>query len=335
MSSGSPAAMIVPEARSTTEPLPPGVARASVAASRLERRVALVTVIGPFLGVIAAIAMLWGYAIGPGELTILIVMYSLAAVGIGVGYHRLLSHRSFKTSTPLRVLLAILGSISAEGPPLFWVAIHRRHHRHSDQPGDPHSPNMHGEGVLGMLKGFWHAHTGWLFIHETTDWRRWAPDLIRDRAIFRVNQLYFFWIFLGLAVPAVAGGLWARSWTGALLGFLWGGLVRMFLVHHTTWSINSVTHILGTRPYQTTDYSRNNFLIAILTFGEGWHNNHHAFPSSAIHGFEWWQIDINQIVIRTLELFGLVWEVKMPSKEAREKARRHPDLELPVTGEHE
>src|SRR5262249_19693152 len=148
----------------------------------------------------------------------------------------LASHRSFQTSAPIRVLFAVLGSTAGQGPVLFWAAIHRRHHQYSDQPGDPHSPNLHGDGVWGLLKGFWHAHTGWMFVHEITDWGRWIPDLLRDRALFRVNRLYFLWLFLGLAVPAVVGGVISGTWTGAVLGFLWGGLVRLFLLHHCTWA---------------------------------------------------------------------------------------------------
>jgi stearoyl-CoA desaturase (delta-9 desaturase) len=328
---GGPAPSAPPSAPPT---VPPGVARASARSRRLERRIALVTVVTPFIGTLAAIALLWGWMIGPVELGILVVMYSLAAVGIGIGYHRLVSHQSFQTYAPIRAVFTILGCISAQGPPLFWAAIHRRHHQYSDRPGDPHSPNMHGEGVAAMLRGLWHAHTGWLFVHETTDWGRWVPDLLRDRALFRINQLYFVWIFLGLALPALAGGLIAGTWQGAALGFLWGGLVRMFLVHHTTWSINSVTHVIGTRPFKSRDYSRNNFLVALLTFGEGWHNNHHAFPTSAVHGLAWWQLDINKYVIRTLEFFGLAWDVNAPTEKAMRDARRESSREpLPPAAE--
>lgn len=299
-----------------------GVTKANPVATRLERRIALVVVVTPVLGLVAAIALLWGYAVGVRELVLLAVMFSVGTIGIGVGFHRLISHRSFQTSAPMRVLLVILGSFAAQGPVLYWAAIHRRHHQFSDRAGDPHSPNIRGEGFREALRGLWHAHTGWLFVHEITDWGRWVPDLLRDRAVFKANQGYFWWMFLGLLVPAVAGGLWTLSWTGALLGFLWGGLVRMFLGHHATWSINSITHLWGSRPYQSRDYSRNNFLIALFTFGEGWHNNHHAFPTSARHGLEWWQIDINGLVIRALELLGLVWDVTIPSRGTRREASK-------------
>lgn len=255
---------------------------------------------------------------------LLIAMYSLTTFGIGIGYHRLLSHRSFQTSAPIRALFAILGSMAGQGPPLFWAAVHRRHHKYSDQPGDPHSPNLHGGGVWGVLRGFWHAHTGWLFVHEITDWGRWIPDLLQDRLLFRINRLYFLWMLLGLAIPATIGGLLSGTWRGAGLGMLWGGLVRMFLLHHSTWGINSVTHLWGTRPYKSNDYSRNNALVALMTYGEGWHNNHHAFPHSALHGLRWWQVDISGLVIRTLQACGLAWDVKRPSPAACRKAQRHP-----------
>jgi stearoyl-CoA desaturase (delta-9 desaturase) len=291
----------------------------------MERWLALVTTLTPILGVIAAIALLWGWAIGVTELVLLFGMYSLTTIGIGVGYHRLVSHRSFQTSTPIRILLAILGSMAGQGPVLYWAAIHRRHHQYSDHPGDPHSPNLHGAGPWSLIKGFCHAHVGWLFVHEITDWARWIPDQLRDRALFRVNRLYFLWIFLGLAIPAAIGGLVNGSWMGALLGLLWGGLVRTCLLHHSTWAINSVTHVWGTRPYQSGDCSRNNAVVAVMTYGEGWHNNHHAFPTSAFHGLEWWQIDPNGMLIRTLRLCGLAWDVKYPALSIREAARRSPE----------
>jgi stearoyl-CoA desaturase (delta-9 desaturase) len=307
--------------------LAPGVVKASARARRVERRIAMVVVLTPLVGLIAAIVLLWDQAIGVTELTLLAVFYSLSTFGIGIGYHRLVSHRSFQTTGPVRALFAIFGSMAGQGPVLFWAAIHRRHHQYSDLPGDPHSPNLHGSGIGAMLKGFWHAHTGWLFVHEVTDWGRWIPDLLRDRTLFRINQLYFVWMVLGLALPAAIGGLVSGTWTGALLGLLWGGLVRMFLLHHSTWAINSVTHIWGTRPYRSRDYSRNNALVAVLTYGEGWHNNHHAFPTSAIHGLEWWQVDLSGLVIRALRLCGLAWDVKRPTAAMCQEARSVPAAE--------
>jgi stearoyl-CoA desaturase (delta-9 desaturase) len=300
----------------------PGIAKANLPAQKFERAVALTVVITPFLGFIAAIVLFWDYALGPVALGLLISMYAATIIGIGVGFHRLFSHRAFKTNGVVRVILAILGSMAAQGPVLFWAATHRRHHAYSDQPGDPHSPHLHGDGISGLFRGLWHAHTGWLFVHEVTDWTHYIPDLLRDTILFKVNQLYFVWVFLGLLIPTILGGILTGTWVGAFQGFLWGGLVRTFLVHHITWSVNSITHVCGTRPFHSRDQSRNNILIALLAFGEGWHNNHHAFPSSARHGLEWWQIDWNGCVIRILEMIGLAWDVKVPTAHTLAESRR-------------
>jgi stearoyl-CoA desaturase (delta-9 desaturase) len=307
----------------------PGVVRASPAAARRERRLALLVVFGPLLGTVAAIALLWGWAIGVTELVLLVVLYSLSVIGVNIGYHRLVAHRAFQTTTPVRVLLTVCGGFSGQGPVLYWVANHRRHHKYSDQPGDPHSPHLHGDGFWGLIKGFWHVHLGWLFTNEVSDWRYWVPDLLRDRALFRLNQWYFAWLLLGLALPAAIGGLVSWSWQGAVLGLLWGGLVRMFLHHQSAWAINSVTHLWGTRPFQTHDHSRNNALVALLTYGEGWHNNHHAFPTSAFNDLRWWQLDVNALLIRGLRLCGLAWDVKCPSRETVRQAWRPAEPELP------
>ncbi|HWP45777.1 MAG TPA: acyl-CoA desaturase [Candidatus Limnocylindrales bacterium] len=300
----------------------PGIAMASLPAQKFERTIALVVVITPFLGFLAATILFWGYALGLVELGLLIGMYAATIIGIGVGFHRHFSHRAFKTNRVVRVILAILGSMAAQGPVLFWAAIHRRHHAYSDQSGDPHSPHLHGDGISGLLRGLWHAHTGWLFVHEVTDWSHYIPDLLRDTLLFKVNRLYFVWVFLGLLIPTLLGGILTGTWIGALQGFLWGGLIRTFLVHHTTWSVNSITHVCGTRPFHSRDESRNNFLIALLAFGEGWHNNHHAFPGSARHGLKWWQIDWNGCVIRILERIGLAWDVKVPTARMLVESRK-------------
>jgi stearoyl-CoA desaturase (delta-9 desaturase) len=299
-----------------------GVLAANDRARALERRVALAVVIVPFLGLVASIALLWGWGIGWLELGLLAGMYTVGIVGIGVGFHRHFSHGSFQTKPVVRWVLAIMGSMAAQGPVLYWAAIHRRHHSCSDQPGDPHSPHLHGGGVGGWLRGFWHSHTGWLFHHEITDWGRYIIDLLRDPVLFRINRLYFVWVVLGLAIPAAIGGAVAGTWTGAFLGFLWGGLVRVCLGHHTTWSVNSLCHLFGTTPYRSNDESRNNFLIALPAFGEGWHNNHHAFPYAAYHGLEWYQIDLNGLCIQLLKLMGLAWNIKVPSARALREARK-------------
>jgi len=293
-------------------------------ATRLARRVAVATVVLPFLGFLVSVVLLWQRAFGPVDLFLLVLFYALTTLGVGVGFHRLYAHRGFQTSTPVRVILAVLGSMAAEGPILFWVAVHRRHHTYSDRQGDPHSPHLHGEGAWNALRGFWHSHSGWMFRPELTGWAYYVPDLLRDRLLFQINRLYFLWLSLSLLLPTVLGGLLTFSWRGALLGFVWGGLVRIFLVHHTTWSINSICHIYGSRPFRNRDLSSNNFWMALLSFGEGWHNNHHAFPTSVMHGLKWWQIDISGYVIQMLRGTGLAWDVKIPSSkmiaEARKKA---------------
>ena len=309
--------MDVPRLMPRTRSFAPGVARASHADSRVERVAAVITVLVPMIGLVAAIGLLWNIAISSVELSLLIGMYLLTAMGLSLGFHRQFSHQSFKTTPAIRALLAILGSMAAEGPVIFWAATHRRHHQFSDREGDPHSPNLHGHGIGGALRGLWHAHVGWLFVHHVTDPGRWTPDLLRDRLVFRISQQYFLWVAAGLAIPAVIGGLAHGSLHGALLGFLWGGLVRMFVAHHTTWGTNSLSHMIGARPYATRDNSRNNFLLALLTLGDGWHNNHHAFPTSASHGLEWWEIDINRGILFLLKQLGLAWDIRKAPPAAR------------------
>jgi stearoyl-CoA desaturase (Delta-9 desaturase) len=291
----------------------PGVGVANPAARRMQRNIALAVVIIPFLGFIAAIAQLWLYGIGRLELGMLAGTYALSTLGITVGFHRYFAHRAFQTNTAMRVMLAILGSMAAQGPVLFWVATHRRHHAYSDRPGDPHSPQLHGKGVLGLLRGLWHAHIGWFFSGELTSWAHYAPDLLRDRVLFRINQQYFIWVFAGLMLPAALGGLLSQTWVGVFSGFLWGGLVRMFIVNQVFWAVGSICHLVGSRPFETRDWSANNFWIALISFGEGLQNNHHAFPSSATHGLEWWQPDLSAWVIHTLARLGLIWDVKVPT----------------------
>jgi stearoyl-CoA desaturase (delta-9 desaturase) len=279
----------------------------------------LVVVFVPFLGLLAAVASVWGWGFSWVELGVLAGMYLLTAVGITVGFHRLFTHRAFDTNRVVQFILAALGSMSVEGPLLKWVAQHRRHHQHSDQEGDPHSPHTYGRGVLGLLRGFWHAHVGWLFESDPPNLGHYARDLHQSQVLRVVSALFPLWVTVGLLLPAVVGGLLTLSWLGALAGLIWGGLVRIFLVHHVTWSINSVCHLWGWRPFQTDDHSRNSYLFGVLGLGEGWHNNHHAFPTSARYGLRWWQIDVGYWVIRALSLVGLAWNVKLPAK-----MRLHP-----------
>ena len=300
-----------------------GVTRASGASEAIERRVAVVVVVTPFIGVLAALYLFWGRGVGWLELGLLAVLYFLSVTGVDMGYHRLFSHRSFETTTAVRVALAACGSLAAQAPVYYWAALHRVHHKFSDTEDDPHSPHFHGPGIKGMLLGLWHAHAGWLFVPKVTDWGRYIPDLLRDRAVFNVHRLYFPILLAGLVVPAAIGGLAHGSWSGAFSGFIWGGLVRIFFGQHVAWSVNSICHYYGTQPFESRDESRNNLLLAIPSLGSSWHNNHHAFPSSALHGLRWWEIDLSGLGIRALERLGLAWNVKVPT-ESMMAEKRNP-----------
>lgn len=288
----------------------------------LSARIAIIaTILIPLAGVIFVPVVVWGWGFHWTDLYLLIAMYVLTVLGITVGFHRLFVHRSFETYTWLKLFWAVIGSMAVQGPLFRWVATHRRHHQHADAPGDPHSPQFSG-GVGNLMRAFWHAHTGWLFDPEPTDAERYIKDLTGSSALRVVNRLFPLWVVLGLAIPALVGGFITSSWWGALTGFIWGGLVRVFLVHHVTWSVNSACHLWGLRPYQSNDDSRNNALFGILALGEGWHNTHHAFPTSARHGLRWWQIDVSYWVIRLMNVLGLAWNLKQPSLEAQAKGRR-------------
>lgn len=277
------------------------------------RVVTLVAVIVPFLGLVFAVLSLWGWGCSWAMVGILVGMYVLTGLGITVGYHRLFTHRAFETSRAGQFILGVLGSMAVEGPLLKWVAMHRIHHQHSDQKGDPHSPHDRGQGVLGVLGGLWHAHLGWAFKDDPANWPGYVKDLRQSRLVRLVSVLCPLWVAIGLLVPTLLGWLLAGGWPGALLGLVWGGLARIFLVHHVTWSVNSVCHLWGRRPFRTNDQSKNNFLFGVLALGEGWHNNHHAYPTSARHGLRWWQVDVSYWVIRTLALLGLAWNIKLPA----------------------
>ena len=283
-------------------------------------------VVIPFLAFVGAIAWLWGWGIAWSSLVMLVVMTVLTTLGITMGYHRYFTHRSFQTVRPVQAVLAVLGSMAAEGPVVKWAAVHRLHHQHADDVRDPHSPHLHGQGLRGLVAGLWHAHVGWLFAVDAPGLARYVPDLLGDRLVRVVSRLFGVWVILGLILPAAVVGLITMSWMGALQGFIWGGLVRIFLVHHVTWSINSACHLWGATPFRTRDHSRNNPVFGVLGFGEGWHNNHHAFPTSARHGLRWWELDITHLLIRGLALTGLAWKVRLPAPEAiAAKRREGPD----------
>lgn len=292
--------------------------------------VTLCVVVVPFIGLLTAIVLLWGRGFDGVQLGLMVAMYLVSGLGVTIGYHRLFTHRSFQTSPAMKVLLAISGSMAVQGPLLKWVAVHRQHHTHSDEPDDPHSPHLHGHGLAGMVSGLWHAHMGWLFAGEGPNLRRHVRDLASDRSLRIVDATFVLWAILGLVIPTVLGGLLTQSWTGALLGLLWGGLARVFVVHHVTWSINSVCHIWGAQPFDSHDHSRNNLIFGVLGLGEGWHNNHHAFPTSARHGLAWWQFDLSWLAIRFMERLGLVWNVRVPAATAMAQKRRETPAEPAV-----
>jgi stearoyl-CoA desaturase (delta-9 desaturase) len=270
----------------------------------------LVTAV-PFLLLAVAAWQVWDEALHWHDLAILAGAYAVTGLGITVGFHRLLTHRSFKTSAALRGIMAAIGSAAIEGPVISWVADHRKHHAFADEPGDPHSPHVgHGGGLRGALRGLFHAHMGWLFIHtERGSKERFAPDLMKDRVVSAVDRTFVVWALAGLAIPFAVGYALEGTLVAGLTALLWGGAVRMFLVHHVTYSVNSVCHVFGNRRFATKDESRNVFWLALPTMGEAWHNNHHAFPTSASHGLKRWELDPSAAVIWTLERLGLVWDV--------------------------
>src|SRR3954469_21353969 len=270
------------------------------------------------LGIVAW--QLWAELLGWSDVVVFGVMYVLTALGVTVGFHRHLTHRAFQTTPAVRATLAVLGSAAIEGPVISWVADHRKHHAFSDRPGDPHSPHVdHGGGWRGALRGLAHAHVGWLFIHtERGNKSRYAPDLLDDPIVAKIDRTFLVWALGGLGVAFALGALLTGSLAGGLTGLLWGGGVRMLVVHHVTYSINSLCHFFGRRRFDTDDESRNLAWLAPLSFGEAWHNNHHAFPTAAAHGRRWWELDLSAATIRTLERLGLAWDVVRvpPEREA-------------------
>jgi stearoyl-CoA desaturase (delta-9 desaturase) len=285
--------------------------------TKLEKGANLGAVVVPFLATLAAIVLLWDRAVSGVDLAIAAVMYLMTAVGITVGFHRLLTHRSFQTSKPLEYAFAVLGSMAVQGPVIAWVADHRKHHAHTDSEGDPHSPHLGGsDGLRGVAAGLWHAHAGWLTSTQgRADWKRYAAELTEDRGMRLIARQFVPLILLSLALPALAGYLVSGTLAGALTGFLWGGLVRIFFVHHVTWSVNSVCHYFGARRFATDDRSTNVFWLALPSLGESWHHNHHAFPRSAVHGLRRWEVDPSALIIGAMEHLGLAWNVVRISPE--------------------
>lgn len=274
--------------------------------------VVLFVVVTPLLATVYATYLLWNRAVHPSDIALLLVMYVLTALGVTVGYHRMLTHRSFQPHPVVKAIFLILGSMSLEGAALEWTATHTRHHALADKEGDPHSP----------VDGFFHAHIGWMFKDRLADPNVYCRHLLKDPVVMFISRTFFLWVILSLAIPFALGG-----WTG----LLWGGLVRIFLAHHVTWCVNSVCHTFGKREFETPDQSRNEWVVGLLAMGEGWHNNHHAFPRSAFHGLHWWQFDMSGYTIWALERVGLVKNVYRVSPEMMAHRLRRKDVEeMPV-----
>jgi stearoyl-CoA desaturase (delta-9 desaturase) len=287
--------------------------------NRAARIANLGAMVVPFVATIAAIVLLWGRLVSWHDLALFGVMYVITAGGITIGYHRMLTHRSFRTHKPTEYVFAVLGSMAVQGSVIAWVADHRKHHAHTDVEGDPHSPHVgHGSG----LKGLWYAHTGWLMETQgQADWKRYAGELYEDPKMRRIGKRFPYYVLFTLLVPTALGFvLHGFTLEGAVRGYIWGGLVRIFLVHHVTWSVNSVCHYFGSRRFAIEDRSTNVFWLALPSFGESWHHNHHAFPRSAKHGLRWWEIDLSALVIGAMERTGLAWNVVRISED-RQRAK--------------
>ncbi len=276
----------------------------------------------PLLALLAAIPFAWGWGLGWTDVVLATVFYLVSGLGVTVGFHRYLTHGSFKANRPLRIALAIAGSLAMQGPVIKWVADHRRHHAFSDKEGDPHSPWLFGTNAGAVAKGFWHSHMGWLFARDFTNEERFTPDLLVDHDIRRVDGLFTLWSVLTLLGPALLGGLLTWSWWGALTALFWAGLVRVAFLHHITWSINSICHMIGDQPFVARDRSRNVWPLAVLSFGESWHNLHHADPTCARHGVRRGQVDISARVIWALEKLGWARDVRWPTPRRLAKLAR-------------
>jgi stearoyl-CoA desaturase (Delta-9 desaturase) len=301
--------------------VPPTV-RPAPARLRLIRLVTATVIIAPVIGTMIALWLAVANGVATTSLAASAIGYGITILGITLAYHRYFCHGAFKTSPAMQVAFVIAGSMALQGSLLYWVSTHRRHHQFADAVGDPHSPNVTEHGPLGPWSGVWHAHIGWMFAREMTNAIRYAPDIVRDPFVFRVQQLYPLWAALGILLPTAVLGLIGRSWYSALEAFLWVGSVRVFLAHNATWSVGSISHRYGRRPFATGDQSTNNMLAAVIAFGEGLQNNHHAFPTAAHHAFHWWEPDLTGWLISALDHVGLIWDVKHPTAQALAARRR-------------
>ncbi|MGA5757746.1 acyl-CoA desaturase [Nonomuraea bangladeshensis] len=298
-----------------TSPMPrPATAETVTVTTGRRLAYLVVLVLLPVVLLALAVPAAWGWGVGPRDLVIAVVMYLVSIFGIAIGYHRLFTHRAFKANRALRIALMLAGGMAVEGPLTLWAAEHRRHHKYADREGDPHSPWRYGDSGLALLRGMLHAHIGWFYTARRRSSRRhWVPDLLNDPDVRRFDGAYPAVVLLSFALPAAAGGLWSMSWAGAWSALLWGGLIRYAVVHHVTWSVNSIAHTFGDRPFRTRDRSSNVWWVAMLTLGEGWHNWHHVEPTCARHGVLRGQLDPSARLIRWFERAGWAHGVRWPT----------------------
>ncbi|MGZ6691674.1 MAG: acyl-CoA desaturase [Solirubrobacteraceae bacterium] len=311
-------------------PAPPNSDDVEPAANQTrDRLITGVVTVAPIAGLGFVAWQVWGDWLHRGDLVVFAILYMTTGLGVTVGFHRHLTHRAFATTRPVRAVLAVLGSAAIEGPVISWVADHRKHHAFADVEGDPHSPHVgHGRGWRGAVAGLLHAHVGWLFVHtQRGARRRYAPDLLADPCMRLIDRTFVVWALGGLAAAFGLGCATGGTAMAGVSGLLWGGAVRMLVLHHVTYSINSLCHFFGRRRFATPDHSSNVLLLALPSLGESWHNNHHAFPTSAAHGLRWWELDVSSLVIRALAHVGLVWDVVEVSRERQ--ARKSIELAGP------
>jgi stearoyl-CoA desaturase (delta-9 desaturase) len=296
--------------------------------SGLHRWLNLAGVMLPFLGFVVAVVLLWNTLVDWSDLAVMLLMYVISGYGVTLGFHRLLTHRSFQTFKPVEYTLAILGSLAVQGPVMSWVADHRKHHAHTDKEGDPHSPHGHGGGFKGAVAGLWYAHMGWLFkASGTAEHSRYAKDLFEDPGMRVIHRTFALWATVGILIPAALGFAIDGTLAGAVTAALWGGPVRIFALHHVTWSINSICHFFGTRRFDVEDHSTNVFWLSLLSFGESWHHNHHTFPRSAMHGLRAWEVDPTAWLIRGMRRLRLAWNVvEISTERQQQKLARQKQL---------
>jgi stearoyl-CoA desaturase (delta-9 desaturase) len=319
----------LPDVRTDRTPGPPQADLESTGGTPLQRALVAIFVAVPLLALVAAIPIAWGWGLGWHDIVLALVFYVISGLGISTGYHRYFTHASFKAKRPLRIALAVAGSLAFEGPVLNWVADHRRHHKYSDREGDPHSPWRFGEDWKALTKGLLFAHMGWLFELNRTSQPKYCPDLLADGAIRRISRSFMAFAAVSLALPALIGGLWSMSLHGAITALFWAGLVRVALLQHVTWSINSICHTFGKEEFVVRDRAKNVAWLAIASFGESWHNLHHCDPTCARHGVLKGQIDISARLIWIFEKLGWVHDVRWPSQ-TRLSAKRTGQARRPL-----